>query len=73
MSSLEEQIKDKLTKICICRAINRDTIKNSIRNGAKTVDEVKANTGATNGACHGGRCQSKIQELIAGYENQEWQ
>ncbi|MGL4736040.1 MAG: (2Fe-2S)-binding protein [Cellulosilyticaceae bacterium] len=72
MSSLEEQVKDKLTKVCICRAITKDVIKNSIREGADTVEKVKEATGATTGACHGGRCKGKIEELLESYKNEEW-
>lgn len=60
----EEQIKDKLTKVCICKAISRATIKEAIREGAKSVEEVKRRTGATTGACQGGRCTHVIEGLI---------
>lgn len=73
MSNLEQEVKDKLTKVCICKAITLHAIKTSIRDGAKTVEAVAEQTGATTGACRGGRCRGKIQELITGYENQEWQ
>lgn len=59
-----EEIMDKLTKVCICKAISRAKIKEAIRNGAKTLDEVKIATGATTGGCCGRRCSHKIQELI---------
>lgn len=60
----EEMIKDKLTKICLCRGIDKFTIKECIKEGAKTVDEVREKTGATGGGCKGARCRSKIVELI---------
>lgn len=59
-----EEIMDKLTKVCICKAISRAKIKQAIKNGAKTVEEVKIATGATTGGCGGRRCSYKIQELI---------
>ena len=43
---LEEQIKDKLTKTCPCRQVTRATIKEAIKNGADTLEKVKARTGA---------------------------
>lgn len=61
----EEQMKDKLTKVCICKAISRATIKEAINNGAKSVEEVKRRTRATTGACQGGRCTHVIEELIS--------
>ena len=35
-----------------------------IRNGATSVEAVKEATSATDGACRGARCKSKVQELI---------
>lgn len=72
MNELEQQVKDKLTKVCICRAISQEMIKNSIREGMTTVEEISQATGATTGACHGGRCKGKIEELIESYKNEEW-
>lgn len=71
MSDTETLIKDKYTKICICKSISRATIKESIRGGAKTVEDVKRRTRATTGACKGDRCRSKIKSLIESY-NLEW-
>lgn len=59
-----ELIMDKLTKVCICKAISRATIKKAIAEGAKTVGEVQKKTGAGSGGCQGRRCTQKIQELI---------
>ena len=59
-----EQIMDKLTKVCICKAISRAKIKEAISNGADTLDKVKDATGATTGGCCGSRCKHKILELI---------
>ena len=71
-NNLNEAILDKLTKVCICKAINKATIKNAIRNGARTVDDVKKVTGARTGSCKGTRCTSKIQSLIEQFENGEY-
>lgn len=54
--------------VCLCKNISKDTIVEAIKNGAKSVEEVKEATGATTGFCHGGRCKGKIEELIK--ENQ---
>ncbi|NEZ84476.1 (2Fe-2S)-binding protein, partial [Clostridium botulinum] len=42
-------------KVCICKNINRLTIKNAIKSGARTVEEVRKATGAGTGACKGNR------------------
>lgn len=63
-NNINEKILDKLTKVCICKAIPRSKIKESIEAGAKTVDDVKKATGAGSGGCRGCRCIPKIQELI---------
>lgn len=63
-NNANEQIMDKLTKVCICKSISRLKIKEAIKNGARTVEEVKAATGATTGGCNGRRCIHKIEELI---------
>ncbi len=60
----EQEMKDKYTKVCICRSISRATIKGAIKDGAKSVQEVKRATGATSGACKGTRCIHVIEELI---------
>ncbi|CEP80093.1 BFD (2Fe-2S)-binding domain-containing protein [[Clostridium] sordellii] len=51
-------------KICLCKGITKDTIVEAIKNGADSIEAVKEATGATTGFCHGGRCKSKIEELI---------
>ena len=61
---LRQQVLDKMTKTCPCRVITRAKIKESIRNGAHTVEAVAKETGATTDSCKGCRCRSKIQELI---------
>lgn len=58
------EIMDKMTKVCICKSISRLTIKNTIRNGAKTLEEVQKATGAGSGSCKGRRCTPKILQLL---------
>lgn len=60
----EEMIKDKLTKICLCRGITKATIKNCIKEGSTTLEDIKKNTGAMNGGCRGVRCREKIMEIL---------
>jgi NAD(P)H-nitrite reductase large subunit len=62
--NLNEEILDKLTKVCLCKAIPRSTMKKAIRNGARTVKEVQAATGAGSGPCGGRRCTPKIEQLL---------
>jgi len=61
---LNDEIRDKLTKVCICKGISRKIIKDAIKNGAKTIKEVQEATGAGSGACGGRRCTAKIQQLL---------
>lgn len=63
-NDLNQLVLDKLTKVCICKSINRTAIKKAIAAGARTVIEVKKITGAGNGSCHGRRCTPKIQEIL---------
>lgn len=58
------EIMDKLTKVCLCKAISRAAIKKAIAEGATTVKQVQEKTGAGSGGCKGHRCTPKIQELI---------
>ncbi len=67
MDELESLIKDKYTKVCICKSISRHTIKTTIREGAKSVIDIKRITRATTGSCHGDRCIIKIKELLESY------
>ncbi|WP_461204287.1 (2Fe-2S)-binding protein [Clostridium sp. DL1XJH146] len=63
-NNIDEKILDKLTKVCLCKAISRATIKKSIIDGADTVEKVNKATGSGTGGCKGRRCSIKIQELI---------
>lgn len=63
-NNLNQEILDKITKVCVCKSISRTSIKEAITNGANTLDKVKTVTGATTGACNGCRCIPKIEELL---------
>lgn len=73
MDNIPQEIKDKLTKVCICRGITTATMKQYIRNGENTVEKLVRASGATTGGCKGHRCGEKIVELVDGYNNGEWQ
>lgn len=60
--NINAEILDKLTKVCLCKGISRASIKKSILNGAKTIEEVRKATGA--GSCCGRRCTPKIEQLL---------
>ena len=62
--NISSEVLDKLTKVCLCKGIPRSTMKKSIKNGAKTVEEVRKATGAGSGPCAGRRCTPKIEELL---------
>jgi bacterioferritin-associated ferredoxin len=66
--NINPEIMDKLTKVCLCKAIPRSKIKAAIKAGARTVEEVQKATGAGSGGCGGKRCTPKIQELINQHE-----
>lgn len=63
-NNLNEAILDKLTKTCRCKLITRAKIKEVIRNGASTLEEVQKATGAGSGACKGNNCSHLIKDLI---------
>jgi NAD(P)H-nitrite reductase large subunit len=62
--NISGEILDKLTKVCLCKGIPRSTMKKVIKNGARTVEEVRKATGAGSGPCSGRRCTPKIEELL---------
>jgi NAD(P)H-nitrite reductase large subunit len=63
-NELQQEIMDKMTKVCICKGISRATMKKAIKGGARTVTDVQKVTGAGSGPCGGRRCTPKIQELL---------
>ncbi|GAA0123435.1 MAG: (2Fe-2S)-binding protein [Clostridium argentinense] len=68
----KQMVLDKMTKVCICKAIPRSKIKETIKSGAKTVEEVNKIVGSGSGGCKGRRCGPKIEELIEMYKNGEF-
>ncbi|MDF2521106.1 MAG: domain protein (2Fe-2S)-binding domain protein [Clostridia bacterium] len=62
---LNQELLDKLTKVCICKGISRSSIKSAIAGGAATLEEVQKATGAGSGSCGGKRCTPKILELLS--------
>ncbi|OPJ64153.1 (2Fe-2S)-binding protein [Clostridium oryzae] len=71
-NNISPDIMDKLTKVCLCKAIPRSKIKGAIKRGALTVEEVQKATGAGSGGCGGRRCTPKIEELIEKYKAGEF-
>lgn len=61
---INEEIMDKLKKVCLCKGISKATIKKAIKEGATTVKDVQNVTGAGSGACSGKRCTPKIEEIL---------
>lgn len=64
MSDLNQEIMDKITKVCLCKAIPRSTFKRIIAEGADSLEKVQKATGAGSGPCGGKRCTPKILELL---------
>ncbi|WP_321834118.1 (2Fe-2S)-binding protein [Clostridium butyricum] len=50
--------------ICLCKKVSEEEIIKAVKDGAKTFEEVKEATSAGAGCCKGGRCKSKIIEII---------
>ena len=63
-NNLNEAILDKLTKTCTCKLITRAKIKEAIKNGAISLEEVQKATGAGSGPCKGRNCSPRINELL---------
>jgi bacterioferritin-associated ferredoxin len=63
-NNINNEIMDKLTKVCVCKGISRASIKKAIAEGAVTIEEIKKMTGAGSGSCNGRRCTEKIQKLL---------
>ncbi len=69
MSDINQDILDKMTKVCLCKGIPRSTMKKVIAEGADTVEKVRKATGAGSGSCHGRRCTPKIEALLEEAKN----
>lgn len=68
--NLNEHILDKITKTCTCKGISRLKIKDAIKDGNHTVEDVAKATGACTGGCKGFRCAPIIKDLIEKHLNQ---
>jgi bacterioferritin-associated ferredoxin len=66
-NDVNQEIMDKLTKVCICKAVSKASIKKIIASGANSLEKVQNECGAGSGSCGGRRCTPKINELL---ENQ---
>lgn len=64
---LNQQVLDKLTKVCLCKGISRTSIKKAIADDADTIAKVQKATGAGAGSCRGRRCTPKIEDLLREY------
>ena len=53
-----------LKTVCRCKNVKYKTLERAVREGATTIAQVAAKTGATTGYC-GGSCTPYIQEIIA--------
>lgn len=60
----EQEIIDKLTKICLCKGVPKSTIKKAIAEGCTTKEEVWKKTNTGNGPCKGRRCGPRIEACI---------
>lgn len=61
---MNQEILDKLTKVCICKAISKASMKKFIASGANTLEKVQKASGAGSGSCNGKRCTPKILSLL---------
>jgi len=65
----KSQNKDAETMICRCEDINREKILECIKNGYRTLDEIKRVTRAGMGPCQGRTCRNLIAtELSRAYD-----
>jgi len=51
--------------ICFCNEVTKKEIKEAIRSGARTIDDIKFSTRASFGECQGSFCTSKILKIIS--------
>ncbi len=65
----EEEIKNRFKKVCICRSISKGTMIDAVKNGARSVEDIRKKTGATTGNCKGTRCTPVIKEIIKEYSS----
>lgn len=72
MEDMKEKLvkmKDKLVRVCLCKGVSKNTLKEVISEGNVTIEDIAQKTGATLGGCKGARCRSKIEDLIKESQN----
>jgi glycerol-3-phosphate dehydrogenase len=60
-----QEDQDAGEMICYCNKITKKEIKEAIKNGARTLDDVKFATRASFGECQGSFCIPKILKIIS--------
>lgn len=65
----EQEIMDKMVKICTCKSITRYKFKKLIEEGYDDLVSLQEKTGAGTGSCKGRYCTDKILDLI----NDHWE
>lgn len=63
-SMIENQLTDQESIVCRCEHISADEIRALIRNGVRDINQIKAVTKATMGACGGKTCLSLIKKIF---------
>ncbi len=63
----EQQIIDGLKPVCLCRNIKKRVFLRHIAEGKRSLEQLRAATGAGSGPCGGRRCTPKILALLDGY------
>lgn len=53
-----------MENVCLCKKITDEEIIKAVKEGATTYEAVQEATTAGTGGCRGGRCKSKIIEII---------
>ncbi len=59
-----EQVIEGLKVICLCKGIKKSVFLKHIKEGKKTLEELRSATGAGSGSCKGKRCTPKILEML---------
>lgn len=63
--ALRQRILDSYKVVCICNKIRKGVIEKAIRNGARTLDDVRRRTRACTGPCSPNRCGPVIRAMLA--------
>lgn len=58
-------ILDSYKVVCICNKIRKGVIEKAIRNGARTLEDIRRRTRAGTGPCSPNRCGPVIREMLA--------